>query len=200
MSYPAEGVESAIKNNIEDVRTFLESQHKNCYAVYNLSQRSYRVNRFENRVSECGWPQRKAPTLASLYAICKNMHLWLRQNPKNVCVVHCTDGKSNSATVVGAFLVFCCLFEKASSAMHMFTAKRGAPGLAPSQRRYIDYISDMMSNTPLMPHSFPVILNSITMSPVPLFNKMRNGVTPFAEIFIGEERIMTSSQEYEKIK
>lgn len=51
MSYPAEGVESAIKNHIDDVRTFLESRHKGCYAVYNLCQRSYRAAKFENRVS-----------------------------------------------------------------------------------------------------------------------------------------------------
>ena len=41
------------------------------------------------QVSECGWNQRKAPTLQMLFSICKNMHLWLRQSSKNVCVVHC---------------------------------------------------------------------------------------------------------------
>lgn len=45
------------------------------------------------QVSECGWSPKKAPTLASLFAVCKNMHLWLRQNPKNVCVVHCMVSK-----------------------------------------------------------------------------------------------------------
>lgn len=50
MSYPAEGVESAIKNNIEDVRLFLDSRHAGHYAVYNLSRRSYRPSRFHNRV------------------------------------------------------------------------------------------------------------------------------------------------------
>ncbi|XP_073696219.1 cyclin-G-associated kinase [Garra rufa] len=51
MSFPAEGVESAIKNNIEDVRLFLDSRHAGHYAVYNLSKRSYRPARFHNRVS-----------------------------------------------------------------------------------------------------------------------------------------------------
>ncbi len=50
MSFPAEGVESAIKNNIEDVRLFLDSRHAGHYAVYNLSKRSYRPARFHNRV------------------------------------------------------------------------------------------------------------------------------------------------------
>ena len=41
------------------------------------------------QVSECGWNAKKAPSLANLFAICKNMHLWLRQGPKNICIVHC---------------------------------------------------------------------------------------------------------------
>lgn len=51
MSFPAEGVESAIKNNIEDVRLFLDSKHPGHYAVYNLSPRMYRPSKFHNRVS-----------------------------------------------------------------------------------------------------------------------------------------------------
>ncbi|KAL4671039.1 hypothetical protein H8959_003748 [Pygathrix nigripes] len=89
MSFPAEGVESALKNNIEDVRLFLDSKHPGHYAVYNLSPRTYRPSRFHNRVSECGWAARRAPHLHTLYNICRNMHAWLRQDHKNVCVVHC---------------------------------------------------------------------------------------------------------------
>lgn len=50
MSFPAEGVESAIKNNIEDVRLFLDSRHPGHYAVYNLSPRTYRPSKFHGRV------------------------------------------------------------------------------------------------------------------------------------------------------
>lgn len=52
MSFPAEGVESAFKNHIDEVRSYLESRHKDCYAVYNLSQRSYIAAKLENRVME----------------------------------------------------------------------------------------------------------------------------------------------------
>jgi len=53
MSYPAEGVESAIKNHIDDVREFLDTHHSDSYAVYNLSNRSYRIAKFQNRVCSC---------------------------------------------------------------------------------------------------------------------------------------------------
>ncbi|OWF38973.1 cyclin-G-associated kinase-like [Mizuhopecten yessoensis] len=200
MSFPAEGVESAFKNHIDDMRSYLEYKYRNGYAVYNLSQRTYKVAKFENRVSECGWAARKAPTLASLFAICKNMHLWLRQNPKNVCVLHCLDGKASSATVVGAFLVFSRLFESSQQAMHMFSSRRSAPGASPAQRRYIEYISEIVGDPPTLPHNKAVMFKSLSMSPVPLFSKMRNGCRPFVEIYAGEDRILTTSQEYEKMR
>ncbi|GFR85921.1 cyclin-G-associated kinase-like, partial [Elysia marginata] len=200
MSYPAEGMESAFKNSIDEVRAYLEAKHRGSYAVYNLSQRSYRVQKFENRVSECGWVAKKAPPLTNLYAICKNMHLWLRQKPRNVCVVHCLDGKANSACVIAAFVVFCRLFENASAALHLFTAKRSQPGISPSQKRYINYIGQMVSDNPVFPHRRPVMLKSITLRPLPLFNKLKNGCTPFVEVIVGEDRVMSTSQEYEKMR
>ncbi|XP_033737547.1 cyclin-G-associated kinase-like [Pecten maximus] len=200
MSFPAEGVESAFKNHIDDVKSYLEYKYRNGYAIYNLSQRTYRVAKFENRVSECGWVARKAPTLASLFAICKNMHLWLRQNPKNVCVLHCLDGKASSATVVGAFLVFTRLFESSQQAMHMFSSRRSAPGASPAQRRYIEYIAEIVGDPPTLPHNKAVMFKTLSMSPVPLFSKMRNGCRPFVEIYVGEDRILTTSQEYEKMR
>ncbi|KAM8792717.1 cyclin-G-associated kinase [Eudromia elegans] len=200
MSFPAEGVESAIKNNIEDVRLCLDSKHPGHYAVYNLSPRTYRPSRFHNRVSECGWPARRAPNLQNLYSICKNMHLWLKQDQKNVCIVHCLDGRAASAVVVCSFLCFCRLFTTAEAAVYMFSMKRCPPGIWPSHKRYIEYMCDMMAEEPIIPHSKPILVKSITMTPVPLFSKQRNGCRPFCEVYVGDERVATTSQEYDKMK
>uniref|UniRef100_A0A452HZQ3 Auxilin n=1 Tax=Gopherus agassizii TaxID=38772 RepID=A0A452HZQ3_9SAUR len=162
MSFPAEGVESAIKNNIEDVRLFLDSKHPGDYAVYNLSPRTYRSSRFHNRVSECGWPARRAPNLQNLYSICKNMHLWLKQDHKKVCIVHCLVSSSNGVME--------------------------------------QYMCDMMAEEPIIPHSKPILIKSIIMTPVPLFSKLRNGCRPFCEVYVGDERVTTTSQEYDKMK
>uniref|UniRef100_A0AAR2IIC8 Cyclin-G-associated kinase n=1 Tax=Pygocentrus nattereri TaxID=42514 RepID=A0AAR2IIC8_PYGNA len=200
MSFPAEGVESAIKNNIEDVRLFLDSRHPGHYAVYNLSRRSYRPARFHNRVSECGWQVRRAPTLKNLYSICKNMHQWLKQDQRNVCIVHCLDGRAASAVAVCSFLCFCRLFSTAEAAVYMFSMKRCPPGIAPSHKRYIEYMCDMMAEEPIIPHSKPILIRSIIMTPVPLFNKQRNGCRPFCEVYVGDERVATTSQEYDRMK
>ncbi|XP_034092578.1 cyclin-G-associated kinase isoform X2 [Gymnodraco acuticeps] len=200
MSFPAEGVESAIKNNIEDVRLFLDSRHAGHYAVYNLSKRSYRPSRFHNRVSECNWQVRRAPNLRSLYSVCKNMHLWLKQDQRNICIVHCLDGRAASAVAVCSFLCFCRLFTTAEAAVYMFSMKRCPPGIAPSHKRYIEYMCDMMAEEPIVPHSKPITIHSIVMTPMPLFNKQRNGCRPFCEVYVGDERVLTTSQEYDKMK
>ncbi|XP_059130942.1 cyclin-G-associated kinase isoform X5 [Peromyscus eremicus] len=200
MSFPAEGVESAIKNNIEDVRLFLDAKHPGHYAVYNLSPRIYRASKFHNRVSECGWAARRAPHLHGLYTLCRSMHAWLREDHRNVCVVHCMDGRAASAVAVCAFLCFCRLFSTAEAAVYMFSMKRCPPGIWPSHKRYIEYICDMVAEEPITPHSKPMLVKSVVMTPVPLFSKQRNGCRPFCEVYVGEERITTTSQEYDRMK
>ncbi|XP_075792287.1 auxilin isoform X2 [Pelodiscus sinensis] len=200
MSFPAEGVELGFRNHIEDVRTFLDSRHADHYTVFNLSQKSYRSAKFHNRVSECSWPMRQAPNLHNLYAVCKNMHNWLQQNPKNVCVIHCMDGRAASAVLVSAMFCFCHLFSSPNAAIQLLNSKRPGIGLWPSHRRYLAYICDLIAEKPIHPHCKPLTIKSVSLSPVPCFNKQRNGCRPFCDILIGETRIFTTSQEYERMK
>ena len=55
MSFPAEGIESAYKNSIDDVREFLEAKYPENYIVVNVSPRSYRMDRLNDRVSAACW-------------------------------------------------------------------------------------------------------------------------------------------------
>uniref|UniRef100_A0A8D2LGI2 Auxilin n=1 Tax=Varanus komodoensis TaxID=61221 RepID=A0A8D2LGI2_VARKO len=200
MSFPGEGVELGFRNHIDDVRTFLDSRHPDHYTVFNLSPKSYRTTRFHNRVSECSWPVRQAPSLHNLYAVCKNMHNWLQQNPKNVCVIHCMDGRVASAVLVSAMFCFCHLFSNPAPAIQLLNSKRPGIVLWPSHRRYVGYICDLIADKPVQPHCKPLTIKSVLLSPVPCFNKQRNGCRPFCDILIGETRIFTTSQEYERMK
>ena len=66
-SFPAEGLEAAYRHHIDDVRTALESRHGANYSVHNVSGRSYAPTKFNSaRVTDCGWPQRHAPSLRTL--------------------------------------------------------------------------------------------------------------------------------------
>ncbi|KAM6962663.1 auxilin isoform 3-T3 [Aplochiton taeniatus] len=200
MSYPVESVQIGNQNHVEDIRSFLDSRHADHYTVFNLSQRNYRGAKFSNRVSECNWPSRQAPSLHNLFAVCKNMHNWLKQNPKNVCVITCSDGRAPSGVLVCAMFCFCHLFTNPVPAMQLLSAKRPGSGLWPSHRRYIGYVCNMVSEKPTLPHSKPLVIKALTMSPVPCFNKQRSGCRPFCDVLIGETKIFSTAQEYERMR
>ncbi len=107
MSFPAEGVESAIKNHIDDVRAFLDARHPNSYAVYNLSQRSYRVAKFQNRVSFHAITPTVALLLLQMTLPCPSKN----NTPPLFCVLHRSQ---NVAGHKGRPLLFktCLLFVK----------------------------------------------------------------------------------------
>ncbi|XDV35774.1 hypothetical protein PO909_005657 [Leuciscus waleckii] len=200
MSYPAETVEMGYRNHTEDIRSFLDSRHADHYTVFNLSQRNYRGAKFSNRVSECNWSSRQAPSLHNLFAVCKNMYNWLKQNPKNVCVITCSDGRASSGVLICAMFCFCHLFANPVPAMHLLSAKRPGSGLWPSHRRYIGYVCSLVSEKPTVPHSKPLVIKAVTMSPVPCFNKQRSGCRPFCDVLIGETKIFSTAQEYERMR
>ncbi|CAN8003727.1 unnamed protein product [Ixodes hexagonus] len=200
MSYPAEGLESAYRNHVEDVRGMLDARHRGHYAIYNVSGRAYSSAKFVCKVTERGWLPRKAPPLHTLFSLCRSMLSFLGQDARNVCVVHCLDGKCSSAVLVSAFLVFCHLFDSPEEALQMFAVRRCPVTLFPSQLRYIRYLSQMVSkNQPVLPHRFPMHISAVTVKPVPLFTKLKDGCRPFVEVYLGEERLQTTCQEYDRI-
>uniref|UniRef100_A0A8C6DD61 C2 tensin-type domain-containing protein n=1 Tax=Moschus moschiferus TaxID=68415 RepID=A0A8C6DD61_MOSMO len=119
------------------------------------------------------------------------MHAWLRRDPGNVCVVHCMDGRAASAVAVCSFLCFCRLFSTAEAAVYMFSMKRCPPGIWPSHKRY-GYMCDMVAEEPVTPHSKPILVKAVVMTPVPLFSKQRSGCRPFCEVYVGDERVTTT--------
>lgn len=58
----------------------------------------------------------------------------------------------------------------------------------------------MVSEKPSLPHSKPLVIKALTMSPIPCFNKQRSGCRPFCDILIGETKIFTTAQEYERMR
>nr|XP_046247289.1 putative tyrosine-protein phosphatase auxilin isoform X5 [Scatophagus argus] len=110
------------------------------------------------------------------------------------------DGRAPSGVLVCAMFCFCHLFNNPVPAMQLLSAKRPDSGLWPSHRRYIGYVCSMVSEKPSLPHSKPLVIKALTMSPVPCFNKQRSGCRPFCDILIGETKIFTTAQEYERMR
>lgn len=93
MSYPAEGLESAYRNHIEDVKAFLDSRGYP-YLVVNVSGRGYDSAKFGPTSKyidggDCWKDSRKAPSLYSIVNLCDIMFKWINKNTRNVLVIHC---------------------------------------------------------------------------------------------------------------
>lgn len=209
MSYPAEGLESAYRNHIEDVKAFLDSRHTP-YIVINVSGRSYSYNRFgpQIKVFEGGNTWKDSKRSANLFSIASLCHLiqkWMSSGEKKVTVIHCMDGKSNSALLSVALIVWIGLFADYKSALNFFAIKRTPVDLTPSQCRYLSYISKIgggkQFNLLSSASDSIVIIKSIIMKGIPLFTKMRDGCRPFVEVFMnGDIRIASTSSDYEKLR
>lgn len=204
MSFPAEGIESAYRNSIDDVRVYFDTKHTDHYVVINISQRQYNVSKLNDRVFESGWNSRKAPTLNQLISLCRKAYNFLRQDRDNVVAVHCLDGKTASAILVASLLIFSKLFKKPSAALDMYSLRRCQPGqsidLNPSQKRYIRYVSQIVWEPRYLPHKKPLFLKTVTMSPVPMFNKAKTGCRPFIEIYQGEQRVLSTALDIELMR
>ncbi|KAI4460462.1 auxilin/cyclin g-associated kinase-related [Holotrichia oblita] len=205
MPYPTEGIESAYRtNHIEDVRLFLESRHpNNKYSVYNVSGRSYYSKFGQARVVDCGFAypeQFKAPLLNSLYQLCEDIYQYLAGDSRNVCVIHCVDGKATSATLVCALLIYAGLYEVPEDALQMFAVKRQPPNMRPSELRYLYYLSDIVRDPPVYPHYKPITVVNIQMHPIPLFTKIRDGCRPYVEVYSDNRCVLSTLQDYERMR
>lgn len=110
------------------------------------------------------------------------------------------DGKASSAVVVAALFLYTQLFRSIEEGLQMFAVKRCPPGLNASQYRYLDYYKSLLAEPPFRPHHKPVTLATLTLSPVPLFTKNRDGCRPYIEIFQGDQRLLSTLAEYERMR
>lgn len=93
MSYPAEGLESAYRNHIEDVKAYLDS-HGHPYLIVNVSGRSYDSVKFGPHIKVhdggASWKDpKRPPSMKSLVGLCDSIFKWANQNTRNIVVVHC---------------------------------------------------------------------------------------------------------------
>ncbi|KAL7059612.1 hypothetical protein AAHC03_013379 [Spirometra sp. Aus1] len=203
MSYPAESGFEAFgsRNSMEEAHAYLDKRHPNSYAVYNLSSRVYRSEHwFDGRVSYRPFEANRAPSLYSLLELCQNARLWLSQKPTNICVIHCTDGRQLSAILVCCLLCFCNVFDTALQAIDLFVSKRGPISLTAAQIRYIDYVAGVVASPPRLPHNHPLLLFSITLSPVPTFNRLKNGCRPYVDVVQNGKKVYSSMTDYASLR
>ncbi|EDV23330.1 uncharacterized protein TRIADDRAFT_57838 [Trichoplax adhaerens] len=200
MPFPSiRGHESTRQNPIEEVRNFLERSHPQSYHVFNVSPKMYDTTVLNSAVTHFCTPSRRLLSLNHLFAVCRAIDSWLSKDSKNVAIIHCKDGKSTSVLVTACYLVYCGLFKTGETTLRMVLAKRSQDvdviEISPSQRRFLRYFSTIVNKGKSSLHEHTVRLDSISITPVPLFNKARIGCRPYIEVFENNTRRVCTFQD-----
>ncbi|XP_023165269.2 cyclin-G-associated kinase [Drosophila hydei] len=207
MPCPSDGFESTYKtNNIEDVRLSLESRFApQKISIYNFGART--VPRLPPPVrtveagSVYGCPQAHAPNLQGLFTVSADMYNFLNADPKSVVIVQTGDsGGCTAATVICALLMYADLLQEPEDAVQVFAVKRHTINLRASEFRYLYYFGDILRPTPLLPHYKNINLVSLSCQPVPRMTKARDGCRIYMEVYCNEMLLLTTLQDYEKMR
>ncbi|EFC45398.1 predicted protein, partial [Naegleria gruberi] len=107
MGFPSVGKEALFRNPMEEVQRMLKRNHGEHYKVYNLcSEKTYEPSSFEGRVERFPFDDHNAPPFEMMLPCCRSMDEWLKQDPRNVAIIHCKAGKGRTGTMICAYLLY----------------------------------------------------------------------------------------------
>ena len=215
MSFPAEGLEYGVatmssivarNHHVEDVVAFFE-RWRQPYAVVNVSGRSYGSSKFGPNVKLFDGGSfyketKRPPSIDSLVTLCSQCHTWMKGDRRRLLVIHCLDGKGNSAFVSCSFLLWVGALRDANSALNLFSMRRGPVELSLSHLRYLNYVQSIGAGRirEFHPPAECAVIRSVSINGIPLFTKLRDGCRPFIEFYMNDLRISTTCTDYERLR
>ncbi|XP_026537059.1 tensin-3 [Notechis scutatus] len=195
VSFPGNCSEEIYLNNFQDVIGMLKSRHGGNYMVLNLSERRYDFAKLDPKIMEVGWPDFHAPSLNKICNICKAMESWLNSHPQHVVVIHCRGGKGRIGVVISSYMHFTNLSASADQALDRFAMKKFFDDnvsdlMQPSQKRYVQFLSDLLSGSVKM-NTNPLFLHYVILHEIPNFG-ISGGCQPFLKLYEGMLPVYTS--------
>lgn len=131
----------------------------------------YDYGKFEDRVSEWGFPDHHPPPLQVLLDIMNEMIEWTAKSSKHVVVVHCLAGKGRTGVVCSCYLLLTGYYgsifrlrkerelrELANASIRDFWNARGQGVRYPSQALYIYYFIKVVRRLGRTPTQIPPLL------------------------------------------
>lgn len=97
-------------------------------------------------------------------------------------VVHCLNGKANSAVLVVGLLLACGFVSNYKDGLKFFALKRCDPVLEPHHKIILRYMETAFSGSLTVIESRVVNVTSVVLEPVPTFSKTSEGCRPFVEV------------------
>ncbi|KAE8581575.1 hypothetical protein XENTR_v10024840 [Xenopus tropicalis] len=181
--------------NLKEVAHMLKSKHGDNYLIFNLSERRHDISKLHSKVLDFGWPDLHAPALEKVCSICKAMDTWLNADPHNVVVIHNKGNRGRTGVVIAAYMHYSNISASADQALDRFAMRRFyedkvLPVAQPSQKRYINYFSGLLSGAMKM-NSKPLFLHHVIMHGIPNFES-KGGCRPFLKIYQAMQPVYTS--------
>ncbi|XP_036396908.1 tensin-like isoform X3 [Megalops cyprinoides] len=195
VSFPGSAEEQSYSTNLKEVATMLRSKHADHYLLFNLSEKRYDISKLNPRVLDFGWPDHHAPALDKICSICKAMDTWLNADSRNVVVLHNKGNRGRTGVVVAAYMHYSNISASADQALDRFAMKRFyedkvLPVGQPSQRRYVQYFSGLLSGH-IKINNKPLFLHHVIMHGIPNFES-KGGCRPFLKIYQAMQPVYTS--------
>ncbi|KAL7385693.1 hypothetical protein ABVT39_026616 [Epinephelus coioides] len=195
VSFPSSVEEQSYAANLREVASMLRSKHGHNYLLFNLSEKRYDISQLNPKVLDFGWPDHHAPALDKICSICKAMDTWLSADSHNVVVIHNKGNRGRTGVVVAAYMHYSNISASADQALDRFAMKRFyedkvLPVGQPSQKRYVEYFSGLLSGH-IKINNKPLFLHHVIMHGIPNFES-KGGCRPFLKIYQAMQPVYTS--------
>ena len=187
-------------NDIDVVAAFLKKRHEGKFMIWNISEESYDYSKFADQVLEYKFPGHPSPPLGLLFKICTSVESWLDADEKNVAIIHCLTGKGRTAALVACVMTWIGEFASPMEALQYIADRRRITVdhlTIPSQRRYIQYFSNMLDG--VKPRSEPLLLRRVIINGIPVFGSDSSeeggsqGCCPYVQLFKNGKLIATAA-------
>ncbi|XP_046700767.1 tensin-1 isoform X4 [Silurus meridionalis] len=195
VSFPTSVEEESYSANLKEVASMLRSKHGDNYLLFNLSEKRYDISKLHPKVLDFGWPDHHAPALDKICSICKAMDTWMSADSHNVVVLHNKGNRGRTGVVVAAYMHYSNISASADQALDRFAMKRFyedkvLPVGQPSQKRYVQYFSGLLSGH-IKINNKPLFLHHVIMHGIPNFES-KGGCRPFLKIYQAMQPVYTS--------
>ncbi len=148
MGFPSVGREALYRNDMKEVVRFFETRHPGHYKVYNLcSERVYDRKAFPY-ILHFPFDDHNPPAFEDILFCIRDILDWLRQDPANVCGIHCKAGKGRTGLIISILLLYIGMWPSANEALRYygFVRTKNQKGVTiPSQIRWVYMFQDYLT-------------------------------------------------------
>ncbi|XP_048195349.1 tensin-3 isoform X3 [Perognathus longimembris pacificus] len=195
VSFPSSCSEESYLHSLQEVTRMLKSKHGDNYLVLNLSEKRYDLAKLNPKIMDVGWPELHAPPLDKMCTICKAQESWLNSDPQHVVVIHCRGEKGRIGVVISSYMHFTNVSASADQALDRFAMKKFYDDkvsslMQPSQKRYVQFLSGLLSGSVKM-NASPLFLHFVILHGAPSFDA-GGACRPFLKLYQAMQPVYTS--------